>query len=317
MKAIEDLFVPHRARSGLFSDYGPGAVAYVGNGLGDNGVAGYVTPLAHDKVFRFRALVISAFCEASVQVPPFVACGRAGNGLVVLEPRLAMEARQLAYIAAYVNRSVRWRFNWYRQVTLDRLRRLLVPENVPEDVSFHVGSWLPPLKELIPVKWRPRLHSFPLDDILDLAPGNYHSLSALKSGSVPIVSCGDQNNGIAGYFDVDDHIFDHRLTIALNGSPLATKFHPYRFAAKDDVALCLPKQPLRLTTLLFLEVMLNLERWRYSYYRKCYLDKLRRFRIPLPVNGSGIDEDTIQKVVEASPYWPFLNARLQPPELPG
>jgi hypothetical protein len=84
MKKIEEIFHLHRAKSGLFSDYKKGNVAYVGNGLANNAVVGFVTPLADDKVFSFTGLAVSAFCEATVQTAPFVACGRAGNGLVGL-----------------------------------------------------------------------------------------------------------------------------------------------------------------------------------------------------------------------------------------
>ncbi len=104
MKRLDELFNLHRAKSGLFSEYKKGDVAYVGNGgLGDNAVVGFVEARPKDKVFKFPAIVISAFCEATLQTPPFIACGRAGNGLVVLEPKEPMSIRQLAYIAAYIN----------------------------------------------------------------------------------------------------------------------------------------------------------------------------------------------------------------------
>lgn len=103
MKRIDDLFVVHRGRSDIFSRYQPGSVPYVGNGLSDNAVVGLVTPLSVDRVFDFAGIAVSAFCEATVQVPPFIACGRAGNGLVVLQPREAMKIAQLAYYAAYIN----------------------------------------------------------------------------------------------------------------------------------------------------------------------------------------------------------------------
>ncbi len=41
MKRLDELFNLHRAKSGLFSEYKKGDVAYVGNGgLGDNAVVG-------------------------------------------------------------------------------------------------------------------------------------------------------------------------------------------------------------------------------------------------------------------------------------
>lgn len=142
MKPIEELFEIHRAKSGLFSDYEKGDVAYVGNGMTDNAVTGFVKPLSKDKVFDFAGIAISAFCEATVQTPPFVACGRAGNGLVVLQPKAAMPVRQLAYIAAYINMAVRWRFNWYRQTTADRIRQLKVPSEVPDNIKWDVKEAL-------------------------------------------------------------------------------------------------------------------------------------------------------------------------------
>jgi hypothetical protein len=142
MKPIEELFQINRAKSGLFSDYERGDVAYVGNGMTDNAVTGFVKPLPKDKVFNFVGICVSAFCEATVQTPPFVACGRAGNGLVVLEPKSPMSVRQLAYIAAYINIAVRWRFNWYRQTTADRIRHLLVPSEVPPEIKWDVKGAL-------------------------------------------------------------------------------------------------------------------------------------------------------------------------------
>jgi hypothetical protein len=311
MKSIEELFVLHRARSGLFSEYEPGEVAYVGNGLGDNAVVGFVTPLSGDKVFRFLAVVVSAFCEATVQAPPFVACGRAGNGLVVLEPRVPMKAGQLAFVAAYINQAVRWRFNWYRQVTVDRIKRLMIASGAPSDMRFRVRAALPASANAGRGAWSADFCAFSLESLFDLHGGDYHALNALEPGDVPVVSCGDQDNGIAGYFRVEEHLYEGKLTIALNGATLSAKYHPYVFAAKDDVAVCFPRQPLRLTTLLFVQVMLNRERWRYSYYRKCYLDKLRRFQVALPRVGHSIDENTIEDLVTTTPYWSYLERQLR------
>jgi len=313
MRAIEEAFFVHRARSGLFSEYEPGSVPYIGNSLGDNAVVGLVTPLPKDTVFSHPAIAVSAFCEATVQLPPFVACGRSGNGLVVLEPRLPMGSAELAYFAAYINQALRWRFNWYRQITADRLRWLPIPDSAPPGLTFPVKTYLPPV---VNHTKRPHLtahlRGFALGAIFDLRPGDYHALSGLQSGTIPVVSCGDENNGIAGYFEVE-HTYRDRLTIALNGSTLSTKYHPYVFGAKDDVAVCIPRQPLRLTTLLFVQVMLNRERWRYSYYRKCYLNKLPRFEVMLPAVSDSLDENTMERMVEITPYWGYLSQRLEAP----
>ncbi len=315
MQKIDDVFQVTRARSDLYEEYEYGDVAYVGNGFQDNAVVGFVTPLPNDIIFRKLAITVSAFCEATVHTPPFVACGRAGNGLVVLEPKEPMTIGQLAYVAAYINAAVRWRFNWYRQTTATRLKTLLIPSlsQLPVDADFPVRQVLPRQAAGGAFRWRGKLSLVPLESLYELSSGTYHSLENLPPGGVPVVSCGDANNGIAGYFDVPaKDTYTKRLTISFNGmNTLTAKYHPYIFGTKDDVAICESRRPLRLTTQLFIQVMLNRERWRYSYYRKCFMNKLRRFEVPLPIQADGsLDEDSMAAVVEAAPYWKWLKARL-------
>jgi hypothetical protein len=312
MTPIESLFTLHRARSGLFSKYESGDVPYVGNGLANNAVVGFVRPLEGDKVFKFIGVVISAFCEATVQTPPFIACGRAGNGLSVLEPKSLMPVAQLACIAAYINAALRWRFNWYRQTTVNRIKHLSIPDDLPKGLQFNVSAAMPAKSSTQRDSWRLNMRPFALGDIYELEPGHFHSVGHLPSGPIPVVSCGDYDNGAIGYFDTwNAPTFADRITIAFNGeNALTAKYHPYRFAAKDDVAVCHPREPLLPTTELFIQTMVNRERWRYSYYRKCYSDKLRRFRVSIPAKGGLIDEETIRAVVEASPYWHYIQAQV-------
>src|ERR1700722_3859955 len=128
MKRIDEIFNLHRSQSDIFPRYEPGDVPYVGNGLSDNAVLGLVKPFPDDTVFQFRGIAVSAFCEASVQSPPFIGCGRAGNGVVALEPKGPMSVEHLAYTAAYINLAERCRFSWYWQTTATRIGRLLIPD---------------------------------------------------------------------------------------------------------------------------------------------------------------------------------------------
>ena len=186
---------------------------------------------------------------------------------------------QLAYCAAWLGHEMQWRFSWSRQITPTRIRNLSVPDSFPVSVAYDAHAHLPVTSNTQPIgAWEPTWHSFRLGSLFDLEPGDYHSLSDLAPGGVPVVSCGIGNNGISGYFDVDASYRD-RLTIAFAGmNALNAKYHPYGFAAKDDVAICNPKKPMQISTLLFIQAMLDRERWRYSYYRKCYMGKLKAVR---------------------------------------
>lgn len=160
------------------------------------------------------------------------------------------------------------------------------------------------------IKKMPKFRSFRIDDLFDLRPGDYHSLSDEDPGDIPVASCGDGGNGISGMHALPDHhIYRDALTIAFNASPLTTKIHPYPFGAKDDVAVAIPRQPMTPETLIFIQAQLNAERWRFSYYRKCFRAKLGRTTVELPAKNGGLDVDFMKDCVQAQKYWWFLSPR--------
>ena len=309
MQSIDDVFVIHRSRSAAFNKHQPGSIAYVSNGVDDNGVVGYVTPLPEDKVFNTRAIVVSALRDPMVLEPPFIARGSAGSGLLVLEAKRLMKLNELIAAAVLIGHETKWRFHWYRQLTPERLGRVPMIDKIDTEANFSPRRVLPLRGPDSRNMWDLHLEPFRLDNVFELKAGDHHSLADLNEGTSPVVSCKSKNNGIAGYYDVDA-LYKNRLTIAFNGATLSAKYHHYRFAAKDDVAVCTPLYSLKLSTLLFIMLVLNSEKWRYSYYRKCYLNKLPRLQIKLPSKYGAIDEATIENVLNGAPYWRFIRAQL-------
>jgi type I restriction enzyme M protein len=158
----------------------------------------------------------------------------------------------------------------------------------------------------------PEFKPVALDSLFDFYSGDYHSLGELDQGTTPMVSCADTRNGIVGFYEVsEEYIYRDALTIAYNGKPLTTKIHPYDFATKDDVAVAIPKSPFTPEMLIFIQAALNAERWRFSYYRKCFREKLKRLSLELPVRRDGkLDVEFMQSAVRAQRYWWFLAPRL-------
>lgn len=143
---------------------------------------------------------------------------------------------------------------------------------------------------------------FKLGDIFEVKSGDYHAIAELDTGTVPLVSCGDVNHGFLGLFDIPpEHAYADTITVAYNGKPLTAKFRPYTFGAKDDVGVFLPHEPLHQLTLAYVAGLLNSMRWRFSYGRKCFREKLVRLEIDLPGEREGgtvrVDEDGIAKAL--------------------
>jgi type I restriction enzyme M protein len=158
----------------------------------------------------------------------------------------------------------------------------------------------------------PTFQAVSVTSLFDVFSGDYHSLAEIDAGNTPMVSCGEARNGIVGFYDVPEkNIYRDALTIAYNGRPLTTKIHPYDFSAKDDVAVVIPKKPMTPETLAFIQAALNSERWRFSYYRKCFREKLKRLKLELPVKPDGeLDVQFMQAIVRSQRYWWFLAPRL-------
>jgi len=148
-----------------------------------------------------------------------------------------------------------------------------------------------------------KYHSFKLEKLFIVKSGNYHSAQELESGDTPLISCGDYEQGLVGYYDIpEEDTYRHCITVAYNGKPLTSKYHSYRFAAKDDIAVLIPRTSFSKETLYYTAAMINQLAWRYNYGRKCFREKLKRISILFPSRKDGsIDEDEIKNITKIDP----------------
>lgn len=157
-------------------------------------------------------------------------------------------------------------------------------------------------KELSTVKYQ----VVPIDDIFEsIVRGDTKPLSSINFGDIPVITTQESDNGIAGYYDVGKAtIYSDMITISANGSSCKAFYHPYKFSANPDVLVCKVKEKYNdLEIKMFIASAINQSGWRFSYYRKCTQQKLRKdVQISLPVKNNGeIDKeyikDTIRKTV--------------------
>lgn len=291
----------------------PGDTLLISSQGVDNGCYGFF-----DILPKYRPPIITipstgSIGEASVQTSN--SC--VNDDCLVLEPKKKLPVDYLFYIVARV-RIERWRYSYGRKITPYRIGKLEV-ENVEEYSPSILYAKLQ--KALVPERRNrtnggahiERVKSFQLEQIFDIKSGDFHSVEELNTGEIPLISCQDTDNGIAGFYDIpEEKTYINMITVAYDGQPLSTKLHNYRFAAYDNVGVCVPKFALKPTTLFLITLMLNRERWRYSYGRKCYKAKLRNLRIELPVTLDGrIDQDLIERIVRAQDIFGYTAEMLK------
>lgn len=250
------------------------------------------------------------------------------DNVLVCIPKTGTKLTTILYFIADLNIQ-RWRFSYGRKCYQNKMDKLTVlfpiretgeiDEDYIADILDHVTiqKFMPKKKDVVNEKVEVKLALVPITELFDLHSGDFHNASILADGEIPLVSCGENYNGIIRFCKIPEKkVYANTLTIAYNGQPLTTKLHLYKFAAKDDVAVCLPKKNWKLSTMVYVQYALNREKWRYSYGRKCFNEKLKQTAILIPVNSEGkISEDIIERLVANTTYWSYLRPNLTIPKM--
>lgn len=138
-------------------------------------------------------------------------------------------------------------------------------------------------------------------------------------GSFPVVQSGEEGNGILGKIDLDycksrNYVLseDACLVVARSGCAGYVSFQPYGCVVGDSAKiLLLKKDAPAFSHYLFLQTLLNVNRFKYAYGRKVTEEKYGNDTIRLPVrrDTSGIplvDESHTRSEQGYMPDWDFM-----------
>jgi hypothetical protein len=303
---LSELFEVHNSRSSGFEDYKQGNVRFVSNGLQNNGIRGLITPNPEDRVFDFRGICVSAFCEATVQEPPFLPRGNGGSGLIVLEPKRQMGYDELLYYAAYVNETMRWRFSFGRMVSKNRIER--------QDIQKFDGKISPTrtIEQLMPTM--PQVPKFDvlnfatvkLTDMFRVVRGRGAYREDVGSGNTPLISATSQDNGVLDYVDLKPIFSVPAITVERVSGQAFVQLTEF-VTVPADIAVLLPKDSsmsLSLANFFLVAAAINSEKWHYSYSRKLTVGRLKKMLIPMPVRQDGkVDYGSAERLIQQCYGW--------------
>lgn len=235
------------------------------------------------------------------------------DDISVLIPKESMSLRKLFYIASQINLS-KWRFNYARKLTPTRLKPLEIDLSGFRDDELNLSQRFPEDSARISIEHNSNFQSFNVVGLFDIDRGDFHALDRLDEGEIPTVSRIGEDNGVTGYYEKPDNaeIYEKGLlTISTVSGDAFVQLDD--FIATDNVLICKPKRQFRITTLFFIQLMINLQKWRFSYGRQPYKRIFSKTRIFLPVNNNGeIDEDYIEELVTNCYGWAMIERHLNP-----
>ena len=236
---------------------------------------------------------------------------------IVLKPRSKFSIEYLYYIVAMIRNS-RWRFNYGRKITPERLKiiKVISPEKFETTISYddEFSKLYPTPHPVNNNRELCKTAAFNITKLFDVERGHFHAIDQLEPGEFPTISRISTDNGIVGFYKKPKRskVFPaNTLTISTVTGDAFLQINP--FIATDNVLVCVPKMNYKMTTLIYIEALLNKLRWRYSYGRQPYkriFEKTTTLILPINNNGT-INEEYIEKFVKNTKYFDDLSKRVQ------
>lgn len=233
----------------------------------------------------------------------------ADDHLLILIPKQKLKIEQLFQIA-YQIRLDKWRYKYGRGITPKRLElqkiRLI---NSKINYNNFVKQITPKIKKKIKVPENNNIKFVSVVYVKKIQENGLCILNKktaipqnqLEIGKTPYVTASSKNNGISGFYDEEPNFEGKCLTVALNGSVGETFFQFDNFTTSGDNAVLTLKDDYNPYLLFYIVVMVKNHQWRYNYYRKLNLTKLKKMQIPMPFkNETELDLDYIEKIVKNS-----------------
>ena len=300
---ISDLFYITNARSKGFEDHENGDIPFVSNGLEENnGIVGFVKPLAGEKIFHKIAICVSAFCEATIQRAPFLPRGNGGSGMVVLSPKEEMTEADLYFYAAQINLQ-KWRFSFGRMVINDRLKLLEIEKSIKSYNLMKLVSNLLPN----PVK-KEKIENIefsliPLSKLFEIKKGKGKYYENCEIGDTPLVSATGKNNGIIGHVNLAPIFKAPMITLERVLGNAFVQLEDF-VTVPDDIFVLEPKNVMSIDELFYCASVLNTQKWRFNYSRKMTPIRFKKLSIAMPINKNNeIDINAIRKLVTSNYGW--------------
>lgn len=307
MTKINDLFEAKRGEGGYRENLKSGNTPLVSAQNTNNGVMDFVSIRP---TFKAPAITVERVSgQAFVQLLDFVTVP---DDITVLIPKERMSLKKIFFIASEIN-LFKWKFSYGRKLTQTRLKDLKINLSRFTEGRLQLNYEMLSNKKIkIRIQHNRNFEFFNIIDLFEIKKGDFHALDRLDEGLVPTVSRISDNNGVTGYYKKPKGVNVYKKGLITVSTVTGDAFVQLTdFIATDNVLICKSKRDLKITTLFFVQLMINLQKWKFSYGRQPYKRVFSKIKVMLPTKYNDIDEDYIEKLIKNCYGWEIIEKHLQ------
>lgn len=228
---------------------------------------------------------------------------------IILFPKDKYPIEYFYYIATVIRRT-KWRYNYGRKITPKRISSIPVSSASNfKSKSYYskLFSKYYPLKNKKQIK-KGKVNKFKeinITELFDIKRGHFHAIDKLTTGIYPTISRVSFDNGLVGFYNKPKNatkFIEPLITISTVTGDAFLQMHP--FIATDNVLICKSLIDLKITSLIYIQALINRVKWRYSYGRQPYKRIFQKATISMPIDdNNNIDEDYMESIVKSQQHW--------------
>jgi len=223
----------------------------------------------------------------------------ANSDCLILIPKKKFSVEQLLQVVFQI-RLNKWKYKYGRKITPKRIQQQkIILESLKVDFNKIVKELTPKEKPKQKIQENKNIQIMKVIDLCKIGKKTAIPQNAMNlNGNVPYVTTSSMNNGVSQFADEEPNFEGKCLSVAMNGSVGEVFFQIDDFITSGDNAVLTLKEGYNPYLLLFIGTLIRNHKWRYNYYRKMSLDKLKNLELPIPMKNGKIDLEYIEKIVK-------------------
>lgn len=137
-------------------------------------------------------------------------------------------------------------------------------------------------------------------DLFNFKRGKRLTKADSIEGNIPLVTAGENNQGVSRFVDNDMNIFNNCITIDMFGY---CAYRGYDFCCDDNILVLIPKMSISKYAMMFIVTIINQDQYKYAYGRQYRQKTLLKHNIKLPTNDNGLpDYKFMEDYIKSLPF---------------